>query len=195
MNKDKNYWNLIYGIFYGSFSLAYPYLYFKGIFDTKDFFSIIFFIGGGILTSLISVLFSIGYLKAWFNNLNKLKTKKILPIILSIGLNLFFAWNLYKQHQEIEVLKIDALTKNNIFKRSINDLQTRNNELNYELEKFKDEEKNRLQLKRKIIRYETYRVGAICYDGTRSYSTGRGTCSHHGGVDYWLTEKVPIFSN
>jgi hypothetical protein len=30
------------------------------------------------------------------------------------------------------------------------------------------------------------RVGAICEDGWRSHSTGRGTCSHHGGVDYWL---------
>ena len=33
------------------------------------------------------------------------------------------------------------------------------------------------------------RVGAICNDGWRSYSTGSGTCSHHGGVDYWLYEK------
>jgi hypothetical protein len=30
------------------------------------------------------------------------------------------------------------------------------------------------------------RIGAICRDGTRSYATGRGACSHHGGVDYWL---------
>jgi|ERR1044072_1822128 hypothetical protein len=28
--------------------------------------------------------------------------------------------------------------------------------------------------------------GAICGDGSRSYSTGRGTCSHHGGVAEWL---------
>lgn len=28
--------------------------------------------------------------------------------------------------------------------------------------------------------------GAICNDGTRSYSTGRGTCSWHGGIDYYL---------
>jgi hypothetical protein len=28
--------------------------------------------------------------------------------------------------------------------------------------------------------------GAICADGWRSYSTGRGTCSHHGGVSEWL---------
>ncbi len=31
-----------------------------------------------------------------------------------------------------------------------------------------------------------YRIGAICRDGTRSYATGRGACSHHGGVAYWL---------
>ncbi|MFD3162836.1 SH3 domain-containing protein [Herpetosiphon sp. NSE202] len=30
------------------------------------------------------------------------------------------------------------------------------------------------------------RVGAICRDGTRSNATGRGACSHHGGVDHWL---------
>lgn len=30
------------------------------------------------------------------------------------------------------------------------------------------------------------RVGAICRDGSRSYATGRGACSHHGGVDHWL---------
>jgi hypothetical protein len=29
------------------------------------------------------------------------------------------------------------------------------------------------------------RVGAKCWDGTNSYATGRGACSHHGGVKYW----------
>ncbi|HKB45746.1 MAG TPA: hypothetical protein VKC90_15215, partial [Chitinophagaceae bacterium] len=35
---------------------------------------------------------------------------------------------------------------------------------------------------------QTYgvRVGAICCDGSRSYATGRGACSHHGGVCKWL---------
>lgn len=33
-----------------------------------------------------------------------------------------------------------------------------------------------------------HRVGAKCWDGTESYSTGRGTCSHHGGVKYWKHE-------
>uniref|UniRef100_A0AC35GA90 Uncharacterized protein n=1 Tax=Panagrolaimus sp. PS1159 TaxID=55785 RepID=A0AC35GA90_9BILA len=32
------------------------------------------------------------------------------------------------------------------------------------------------------------RVGAICMDGWHSSSTGRGTCSHHGGVREWLYE-------
>ena len=31
------------------------------------------------------------------------------------------------------------------------------------------------------------RYGAICRDGTRSDATGRGACSHHGGVSMWLT--------
>lgn len=30
------------------------------------------------------------------------------------------------------------------------------------------------------------RVGAICRDGWRSSATGRGACSHHGGVAQWL---------
>lgn len=37
--------------------------------------------------------------------------------------------------------------------------------------------------------------GAICNDGSRSYSTGRGTCSRHGGVDYWLTEYRKVKLN
>ncbi len=31
-----------------------------------------------------------------------------------------------------------------------------------------------------------YRSGAICRDGWHSSATGRGACSHHGGVLYWL---------
>lgn len=30
------------------------------------------------------------------------------------------------------------------------------------------------------------RVGCICRDGSHSNATGRGACSHHGGVDHWL---------
>ena len=35
-----------------------------------------------------------------------------------------------------------------------------------------------------------YRVGASCQDGSYSYSTGLGTCSHHGGVKKWNIKKV-----
>jgi len=33
------------------------------------------------------------------------------------------------------------------------------------------------------------RSGAICNDGWKSNSTGRGTCSSHGGVDHWIHEN------
>lgn len=32
------------------------------------------------------------------------------------------------------------------------------------------------------------RIGAICNDGTHSNATGRGACSHHGGVREWIYE-------
>ena len=34
--------------------------------------------------------------------------------------------------------------------------------------------------------YRNYGPSALCRDGTYSYSSGRGTCSHHGGVRQWL---------
>ncbi len=33
---------------------------------------------------------------------------------------------------------------------------------------------------------ETVRTGAVCRDGSESSATGRGACSHHGGVDHWI---------
>jgi hypothetical protein len=41
------------------------------------------------------------------------------------------------------------------------------------------------QKKKETTTYEV-RTGAICCDGTRSNATGRGACSHHGGVCKWL---------
>lgn len=35
--------------------------------------------------------------------------------------------------------------------------------------------------------------GAICNDGWRSHSTGRGTCSWHGGVSHYVdTDEISI---
>jgi len=36
------------------------------------------------------------------------------------------------------------------------------------------------------------RIGAIAKDGTISSATGRGACSHHGGVQQWLYEKTSV---
>jgi len=45
-----------------------------------------------------------------------------------------------------------------------------------------------LSKKKKQQNKSSYRIGAICRDGSRSNATGSGACSHHGGVDYWLYE-------
>lgn len=41
-----------------------------------------------------------------------------------------------------------------------------------------------------ITSTSSYRTGAICRDGTRSSATGRGACSHHGGVSSWVTKTT-----
>ena len=44
------------------------------------------------------------------------------------------------------------------------------------------------------IGLEKVRVGAICRDGSRTSSTGQGTCSYHGGVKEWIY-GIPTPSN
>src|SRR5690349_4716311 len=34
--------------------------------------------------------------------------------------------------------------------------------------------------------YRGPRIGAVCSDGWHSNATGRGACSHHGGVAHWV---------
>jgi len=36
------------------------------------------------------------------------------------------------------------------------------------------------------INPEKIKIGAICRDGTKTSSTGSGTCSYHGGVKEWI---------
>jgi len=40
-----------------------------------------------------------------------------------------------------------------------------------------------------VVSTYSARTGAKCRDGTSSYATGRGACSHHGGVAYWKTAE------
>lgn len=56
---------------------------------------------------------------------------------------------------------------------------------NYDGEKLKNEPYEKYQ-------FINERSGAICRDGSISYSTGRGTCSWHGGVKQWITTKRKI---
>ena len=34
------------------------------------------------------------------------------------------------------------------------------------------------------------RTGAVCKDKTTTTVTGSGACSHHGGVDHWITSDL-----
>jgi|GEM_PF-1607138 len=38
--------------------------------------------------------------------------------------------------------------------------------------------------------YGSAKIGAVCKDGWVSYSTGSGTCSHHGGVARWIYPQI-----
>jgi hypothetical protein len=38
----------------------------------------------------------------------------------------------------------------------------------------------------KCDKVHTIRMGCICKDGTKSTAIGRGACSKHKGVNYWL---------
>jgi hypothetical protein len=40
--------------------------------------------------------------------------------------------------------------------------------------------------------YSNIEYSAICNDGWKSQSVGQGTCSHHGGIDYYLTEERAV---
>ena len=49
-----------------------------------------------------------------------------------------------------------------------------------------------------VTTIQSIRTGAICRDGTQSSATGRGACSHHGGVKEWRYKKdkrVSIIKN
>ncbi|TDS18762.1 hypothetical protein DFQ03_0472 [Maribacter caenipelagi] len=57
-------------------------------------------------------------------------------------------------------------------------------------ERFSEESIERINYEEFETKKENYkvRVGAVCNDGTISKATGRGACSHHGGVAYWRYE-------
>src|SRR5437870_3127600 len=48
------------------------------------------------------------------------------------------------------------------------------------------------QVKKQIASQVPAGIGAVCGDGWYSGSTGRGTCSHHGGVKYWGTDLQQV---
>tara|TARA_R110001583_G_scaffold194829_3_gene367244 strand:+ start:749 stop:1177 length:429 start_codon:yes stop_codon:yes gene_type:complete len=102
-----------------------------------------------------------------------------------------------KQADRIETNKIENVQNPN----NLNKLQTNSNSI-WDNNTYQSNENNNTRnrnnykpSKTNLNSYKNYnyekvkvRVGAVCRDGTTSTATGRGACSHHGGVDYWLYE-------
>lgn len=147
-----------------------------------------------ILISIISVLFiSNGILLGLFiNSQNSLK-------------NTEYSLN----SKEVDYIKLsnkfDDLKKENTSRdKDITDLKSQINNLKnssannviikkekpkniFDSKIFSDNNKKKVITKRKQhATNSAFRIGAICNDGTRSNATGRGACSWHGGVAFWL---------
>ncbi len=97
-------------------------------------------------------------------------------------------------------LGLNSKPSNKKIEKSRNDYEQVDNNRTYNSDNYSYKIKNNTYDKnksqRKYKQYSNYkykkinriRVGAICNDGTTSKATGRGACSHHGGVKEWIYE-------
>lgn len=118
-------------------------------------------------------------------------------VFIAIVLLIFYINSDDKQSDRIETKRIENVKNAN----SSNKLQTKSNSIwgnnSYQSNESK-KTPNRTNYKPSKTNSNSYknynsekvkiRIGAVCRDGTTSTATGRGACSHHGGVDYWLYE-------
>ena len=85
-----------------------------------------------------------------------------------------------------------TINTNEVKKKSTETKKYYKNHKEYEFHNKKKESKKYLKTKKQkrkyIIKNDAVIIGARCYDGTKSNSTGRGTCSYHGGVESWIYE-------
>lgn len=101
----------------------------------------------------------------------------VISIFLSLQLTIYTSNNLLK-NESTSPHTLDSDKTQNPIKNTPNYNKLNNNQ--------KTQKKSYKSVYEKLNEKEIVRVGAICMDGTKSYATGRGACSHHGGVDYWL---------
>lgn len=131
------------------------------------------------------------------NNITYLQRLIILPLFLGLLTVSIVAGKSIQIANELEASKKLALIEKNEVKTKLEktekELRTAENEnrnlknRNNKSEKdFWSEIPKIPKEKPKPKSQGRYRIGAICCDGTRSYATGRGACSWHGGVCEWL---------
>jgi len=206
--KDKTYEKIIYAIF-AVFNLLLLYVLFDIEMSVSTFFV------NGVSSFIVALIFgalSIALLKKKaLANMNFIQ--RILGVTLVCGVILLSSLSI----RALTLLKTEK-TKNSLselelknrkdditsLKKKNDELQSKSNDLlikslTNESTSTKEKEKSRKQDYKKYTRQDrrvtkqevknSYRIGAICRDGTRSYATGRGACSWHGGVAYWLYSK------
>jgi hypothetical protein len=126
-----------------------------------------------------------------------MKKTSVIPtlLVLSILLNIFSIVSLYRKSDEYRRDINSHADQENSLRKSLDDSNTRNSRLQIQVSSLQRGDKPLYQLprltiekkpKKRIVTYGGERIGAICCDGTRSYATGRGACSWHGGVCQWL---------
>jgi len=91
--------------------------------------------------------------------------------------------SLKKKNDELQSKSNDLLIKSLTSESSTTNVKEKSRKQDYKKYSSQDRRVTKQEVK------NSYRIGAICRDGTRSYATGRGACSWHGGVAYWLYSK------
>ena len=129
--------------------------------------------------------------------------KKVLIILISLILfssvsNAQSTQNYYVSSNNLN-LRIEPNTKAKIvIKLKIHDnVQSKNESIEGWIKvRFKDFEgyvySKYLKTGKAVVSSYSVRTGAKCRDGTSSSATGRGACSHHGGVSYLLLKEVVL---
>lgn len=185
------------------FVFSFSFLVFNLQFTGGTIFNmfVVSVIVGLILNSIVTEMFS----NRHFNNITYWQRIIITPLFFLVILLSIFAYKsvyLVKDYKAkydlVEFDKNDYKQKLDKSEKEVTDLRSKNYDLNRDRinKNSKKKEKDFLsdipqipKEKPKKRKGTGARIGAICCDGTRSYATGRGACSWHGGVCEWLYDN------
>ena len=120
-----------------------------------------------------------------------IKKRPNLSILLGIGLLIIYLNDDTVSKTDVkDNIQIEQNTSQIQQKNHLNSLKLNSSREIQSYKRFSEERVERINYEQSgtIKEINKVRVGAVCNDGTTSRATGRGACSHHGGVSYWLYE-------